>query len=392
MCARPCYVQIDEIRGKKLCQSDNVRHSDALRVAVTACVSRDCVEGRPRLVRRSRARRRWSFRCSKVSSLEEMPTDPPPPGRVRSREEWEGHVTDSIEGNKLQRTEGGLNDALLDHERAHSGSEGSQPGPSPGKLEDVLGENSLGEFNRRLWRNFEKSRSESKWHESAGCFARLKYEIGREWNDFEKTLDVSDAEERFCRLSHDAYEECDALRATIIDGGLLAKLDDESVSEMAKAFAEWNLGLMAMQQERAQGVVKKRFGKVTKLVCNMRKQLGSTKNVRGLPMDQPTTSEEKIANHTKFLGENLPEVLATVMAHMHEDSLPSLGDESVFIAKWMESLGYKGDVGQLVKTISSQREDPMGWIKSVLLEDIGMCNNDEQNTTTSNRTRSPDPA
>lgn len=109
-------------------------------------------------------------------------------------------------------------------------------------------------------------------------------------------------------------------------------------------------------------------------------------------MDQPTTSEEKIANHTKFLGENLPEGLATVMAHMHEDSLPSLGDESVFIAKWMESLGYKGDVGQLVKTISSQREDPMGWIKSVLLEDIGMCNNDEQNTTTSNRTRSPDPA
>ena len=150
MCARPCYVQIEEIRGKKLCQSDNVRHSDALRVAVTACVSRDCVEGRPRLVRRSRARRRWSFRCSKVSSLEEMPTDPPPPGRVRSREEWEGHVTDSIEGNKLQRTKGGLNDALLDHEHAHSGSEGSQPGPSPGKLEDVLGENSLGEFNRRL--------------------------------------------------------------------------------------------------------------------------------------------------------------------------------------------------------------------------------------------------
>ena len=313
-----------------------------------------------------------------------------PPRRVRARE-WEGHLTDSIEGNKLQRTEGVLNDALLDYERAHSGSEGSQPGPSPGNLEDVLGEKSLGEFIRRLWRNFERSRSESKWQETAECFARLKYEIGREWDGFEKTLDVSDAEERICRLSHDAYEECNALRATIIDGGLLAKLDDESVSEMGKAFAEWNRGLMAMQQERAQGVVKKRLGKVTKLLCNMRKQLGSTSNVRGLPMNQTTTREEKIADHTKVLGENLPEGLATLMAHMHEDSLPSLGDESVFIAKWMESLGYKGDVGQLVKTISSQRENPMGWIKSVLLEDIGMCNND-QNTNTSNRTRSPDPA
>lgn len=177
-------------------------------------------------------------------------------------------------------------------------------------------------------------------------------------------------EEYACRLSHDAYEEYASLRELLVGGELLSKLDGASVTKLVHVFADMNSALVSMQKHRTPEDVKRKLTKTTKVLHDIRRQIGHGEGARpvgGLPMPQ-MTFEESAAQYKKALMENLSEEYADMLINMHEDALPDCRlDGPLVLSKWIEGLGCDGNALAKVKSIlSEQPQSEVQWAKDLL--------------------------
>ena len=143
-----------------------------------------------------------------------------------------------------------------------------------------------------------------------------------------------------------------------------------SAKNLLKVFADMNRALVSMQEERKPEVVTKNLTKATNVLYDIRAQLGEDRVVSQLPMRE-MAKEERVASFRRTLSENLPSDLSNLLVQMHDDALPSLKDDAVFIGKWFEGLGYKGDVRELVsqlRELQEKKENPTTFMRSILCQ------------------------
>ena len=243
-------------------------------------------------------------------------------------------------------------------------SEASEPSSSR-KVENFEdGKGELSDFEEKIWKLFEHCASE-----------QMQEYLSLGWESFPKTLKASE-EEDCCRLSHDAYEEYLCLRNLLVESESLIKIDDKSVSNLLKVVADMNGALTSMQEQRNPELVKKKLTKAANVLYDIRAQLGEDGIVSQLPM-RKMTKEEKVASYRKTLSEHLPSDLSNLLVQMHDDALPSLKDDALFIGKWFEGLGYKGDFRELVsqlRELQEKKKNPTAVIRSILCQ-IGLFSN-----------------
>ena len=204
-------------------------------------------------------------------------------------------------------------------------SEASEPSSSR-KVETFEDGGEPSDFEEKIWSHFAHS-----------CSEELREYLAMGWESFPKTFKASE-EEDCCRPSHDAYEEYLCLQNLLVESGGLEKIDDKSASNLLKVFADMNRALVSMQEQRKPEVVTKNLTKATNVLYDIRAQLGEDREVSQLPMRE-MAKEERVASFRRTLSENLPSDLSNLLVQMHDDALPSLKDDAVFIGKWFEGLG-----------------------------------------------------
>ena len=236
-------------------------------------------------------------------------------------------------------------------------SEASEPSSSR-KVETFEDGGEPSDFEEKIWNLFAHCGSEE-----------LREYLAMGWESFPKTFMASE-EEDCCRPSHDAYEEYLCLRNLLVESEGLEKIDDKSASKMLKVFADMNRALISMQEQRKPELVAKNLTKATNVLYDIRAQLGEDRVVSQLPM-RKMAKEERVASFRRTLSENLPSDLSNLLVQMHDDALPSLKDDAVFIGKWFEGLGYKGDVRELVsqlQELQEKKENPTTFMRSILCQ------------------------